>query len=405
MGVVYDGGMKRLKTMDDVLLDGQVVLVRVDFNVPIGPDGRVSELEDYRIRAALPTIEELMQRRCKVVLLTHLAPPGDSPPPGGYEKFDLAPVRRRLEELLHEEVRQIKHLSGDDVTAVVSGMEAGSVGLLPNVRLDEREMTGSERFAQELAAVAEVFVNEAFSVCHRQHTSVAYVPRLLPACAGRRCAEEVRVLTALNTQPARPYVAVVSGAKVATKLKLLQRLVTQVDRLCLGGVLANTFLVALRRCSLTQCPADELAAAEDLWSKAQAKIELPEDVVVGSAGGANAVETVAVSEIPREIGGVWDVGPRTVRQYVRACAEAKTVLWNGPLGMVEQISYAAGTKLFARELARLPAYKIVGGGDTVAFLARERLLSSFEHVSVGGGALLTLLEGSELPGLVPLYAS
>lgn len=400
--------MRRLKTMDEVLLDGKVVLVRVDFNVPVGPDGRVSELEDYRIRAALPTIEELMQRRCKVVLLTHLAPPGDTPPPGGYEKLELTPIRRRLEELLHEEVRMLKHLSGDEVAAVVSGMEAGSVALLPNVRLDQREMTGSERFAQELAEAGEVFVNEAFSVCHRNHTSVALVPRLLPSCAGRRCAEEFIVLTSLSTQPARPYVAVVSGAKVSTKLKLLQRLVKQVDRLCLGGVLANTFLVALRRCSVDQCAADELAAAEALWSEAQDKIELPEDVVVGPAdGGAQqpaAVATVSVSEIPRDVGGVWDVGPHTVRQYVRACAEARTIMWNGPLGMVEKPAYVAGTNQFARELAQLPAFKVVGGGDTVVHLARERLLSSFEHVSVGGGAMLALLEGSELPGLVPLFA-
>ncbi|MBI4022057.1 MAG: phosphoglycerate kinase [Candidatus Andersenbacteria bacterium] len=403
--------MKRLRTMDDVLLDGKVVLVRVDFNVPVGADGLVSEHEDYRIRAALPTIEELMQRRCKVVLLTHLSLPGESPPPGGYEQMDMAPIRRRLQELLHEDVRLLKHLSGDEVTAVVSGLAAGSVILLPNVRLDQREMAGSERLAQELASVGEVFVNEAFSVCHRNHTSVTLVPRFLPACAGRRTAEEYTVLKGLGAEPERPYVAVVSGAKVGTKLALLRTLVKQVDRLCLGGVLANTFLVALRKCSTTQCAGDELSAAEALWSAAADKIELPEDVVVGPADGEETdlaggrIATVSVSEIPPDVGGVWDVGPRTVRQYVRICAGARTVMWNGPLGMVERPAYAAGTRRFAAELASLPAFKIVGGGDTVTALAAERLLSSFEHVSVGGGAMVALLEGQELPGLIPLYVS
>lgn len=401
--------MKRLRTMDDVLLDGKVALVRVDFNVPVGADGLVSEFEDYRIRAALPTIEELMQRRCKVLLLTHLSPPGESQQPGVYKQLDMAPIRRRLQELLHEDVRLLKHLSGDEVTAVVSGLEAGGVALLPNVRLDQREMAGSERFAQELSRAGEVFVNEAFSVCHRNHTSVSLVPRLLPSCAGRRTAEEYTVLKKLGAQPERPYVAVVSGAKVSTKFALLKTLVKHVDRLCLGGVLANIFLVALRKCSTVQCAADELSAAEALWSVAEDKIELPEDVVVGPADGeetnlpGGSIATVSVSEIPPEVGGVWDVGPHTVHKYVGVCAGARTVMWNGPLGMVERPAYAAGTRRFAAELAKLPAFKVVGGGDTVTALAAERLLSSFEHVSVGGGAMVALLEGSELPGLIPLY--
>jgi phosphoglycerate kinase len=383
--------------MDDILLDGKVVLVRVDFNVAVGKDGVVDRDEDYRIEAAVPTIEELLQRRCKVLLLTHLGRPGEEE-----GDFDVAPAARRLSDLLHEDVRMLKHLSGDSVRAAVGGLTPGSVAMLPNVRLDEREAAGSERFAAELADTAEVYVNEAFSVSHRDHTSVALVPKLLPSCAGRRCVAEFEVLSKLSHNPPRPYVACVSGAKVSTKLNLLERLLTQVDHLCLGGVLANTFLVALRKCSVETCAAEELEAAEELWSRAQDKIELPEDVVVGSPDGTEA-RTVSVSEIPSDVGGVWDVGPQTVRAYSAFCREAQTIMWNGPLGMYEEPAYRSGTRLFAEELAGLPGVRVVGGGDTVTALEQLKLTPKFNHVSVGGGAMLELLEGKEMPGLAPLF--
>ena len=394
----YDEKMRKLKSMDDVRLDGKVALVRVDFNVAVGEDGVVDRNEDYRIEAAMPTIQELMQRRCKVLLLTHLGRPAEEE-----GDFSVAPIGRRLSDLLSEEVRLLKHLSGDGVRAAVAGLTPGSVALLPNVRLDAREAAGSEKFAQELADVAEVYVNEAFSVSHRNHTSVALVPRLLPSCAGRRCVREVEILSKLSRHPQRPYVAIVSGAKVSTKLNLLERLLSQVDHLCLGGVLANTFLVSLRKCSIETCAASELAAAEKLWSSAEAKIELPEDVIVGSADGKD-VRTVAVSEIPSDVGGVWDVGPATIKLYASFCREAQTILWNGPLGMYEEPAYQGGTKSFAKELAALPGFRVVGGGDTVTALEQMRLTRDFNHVSVGGGAMLALLEGKEMPGLEPLYA-
>jgi phosphoglycerate kinase len=228
------------------------------------------------------------------------------------------------------------------------------------------------------------------------------VPKFLPACAGRRCVSEVETLSKLLRNPQRPYVAIVSGAKVGTKLNLLEQLLERVDHLCLGGVLANTFLVGLRKCSIETCAASDIAAAEKLWSSAQDKIELPEDVVVGAADGSGA-RIVSVSEIPSDVGGVWDVGPATVKSYASFCREAKTILWNGPLGMYEEPAYQDGTKSFAQELAGLPGFRIVGGGDTVTALEQLKLTPDFNHVSVGGGAMLQLLEGKEMPGLTPLY--
>jgi len=389
--------IRQLKTMDDVLLDGKVVLVRVDFNVAVGEDGVVDKNEDHRIQTAIPTIEELIQRRCKVVLLTHLGRPQE-----GQGDFDLAPVRRRLEELLREEVRMLKHLYGDDVTAAIAGLSSGGVVMLPNVRLDEREVAGSEKLAREMADVGDVYINEAFSVSHRNHTSMTLLPALMHACAGRRLVEEYDVLSKLEENPERPYVAVVSGAKVATKMKLLEKLVQQVDKICLGGVLANTFLVALRKCSVEQCSSNDLAAAEKLWSEAEDKIELPEDVVVGQADGGEAL-SVSVSEIPTDVGGVWDIGPHTVRSYLDICQNAKSVMWNGPLGMVERPAYAEGTNSFAAGLAQLLSYRVVGGGDTVNVLEKLRLVKRFDYVSVGGSAMIAKLEGSDLPGLQSLY--
>lgn len=386
-------------TMDDILLDGKTVLVRVDFNVSVGADGVVDAFEDYRIQAALPTLEELLQRRCKVILLTHLGRPDE-----GNSEFDLEPVRRRLSDLLHDEVRLLKRLYGAEVTAAISAMEAGTAILLPNVRWDEREEAGSEKLAQELANLAEVYINEAFSVAHRAHTSVALVPRLLPAAAGRRLVEEYTVLTELSARPAKPYVAIVSGAKVKTKIRLLEKLLAEVDHLCLGGVLANAFLVALRKCSAEQCAAEDLAAAEELWEKYSDKIELPEDVVVGPQSGAVGAVTVLSNKIPADVGGVWDVGPYTVKRYLDLCQSAGTILWNGPLGKVEEEAYRSGTSGLAIGLAALPGFRVVGGGDTVNILERLKLVKRFDHVSVGGGAMVALLEDSTLPGLTPLYA-
>lgn len=398
MGFLRQTG-PRLGTMDDVPLDGKRVFVRVDFNVSVGPDGMVDQYEDYRIRAALPTIEELVQRRCKIVLCTHLGRPHEGP-----GNFDLAPVHRRLEGLLHEAVRRVEKLYGPEVMAVIDSLEPGSAVLLPNVRLDEREEAASERLADELAVVADAYVNEAFSVSHRNHASVALLPRRLPACAGRRTVEEYAVLSRLAAGPERPYVAIVSGAKVRTKLTLLRKLLEQVDTLCIGGVLANMFLANQGKAPRGSFAYEDMQAAQQLWDEAHERMVLPTDVVIGSLDGSEYTrEVVALSDALSSAVGVWDVGPETVQQYLAACQGARTVMWNGPVGMFEVPAYAGGTRALAEGLARLPAFKVAGGGETVQAVERYGVRKLFEHVSVGGGALVALLEGSPMPGLDPLW--
>jgi phosphoglycerate kinase len=385
--------------MDDLPLDGKRVLVRVDMNVSVGDDGKVDASEDYRIEAALPTIEELMQRRCKVILVTHRGEPLEK-----NEDIDLTPIHRRLQELLKEEVRHTRTLFGDDVGAIVDGLEPGGVVLLPNVRIDQREEKGNTKFAEQLAKHADVFVNEAFSVSHRAHTSVAFMPQQLQSCAGRRTVIEVNTLDRLRLRPERPYVALVSGAKIQTKVGMLYDLLEHVDTLCVGGQLANVFLAALgKHPTEGWFTVDDTAAAQRLLDVGSEKLVLPTDVVIGPKNGADGMSEVSVDAIPADLPCACDIGSSTVQTFIDHCRTAKTIMWNGPMGLFEVPAYAKSTLLLARELAGMSAFRVVGGGDTVNALERERLVSKFDHVSVGGGAMVAFLEGKPLPGLEPLY--
>ncbi len=387
----------KLRTMDDLPLDGKRALVRVDFNVALGDNGQVDDTEDYRLEAALPTIQELQQRRCRILLLTHMGEPR-----AGKGDFDVAPVRDRLQEMVGEEVRLAKHLYGNDVTTIVSSMEPGSIVMLPNVRLDEREEIPNEKFAQELAGEAEIYINEAFSVCHRAHTSVTLVPGILPSCAGRRTILEVEEINRLRTNPDRPYVAIASGAKITTKIGMLRSLLQQVDKLCLGGQIANVFLAASGKYADGEFLPDEIAAAQSLLDVAANKIVLPVDVVVGTADGSS-FQTMMISEISADAEGVWDIGEQSVQQILAICKDAQTIMWNGPTGRFEIPAYSVSTTSLVEGLAELPAYRMIGGGDTVNALEKARKISKFNHVSVGGGAMIALLEGKNMPGLEPLY--
>lgn len=365
---------RKLRTMDDIPLDGKRVLLRVDFNVSMGNDGKVDNNEDYRIEAAVPTIEELMQRRCRVILLTHYEEDGKQ-----VTADDLVPIHHRLQDLLHEDVRLLKHLYGSDVEAVVSAMEPGSAVLLPNIRSDQREMHPNEKFAHDLAQHADIYINEAFSVSHRDHTSVTLLPKLLTSAAGRRTVIEVKALGRLVNKPAHPYVAIVSGIKIDTKIAMLRQLLAHVDKVCLGGRIANVLLAAQGEFSAENFTPEEIASAKELLQLAHEKFVLPQD------------------------GGEFDIGPQSVRQIIAACANAKTIMWNGPVGKFEDPAYAMGTKQVAENLAASSAYRVVGGGDTLNALEQFRLITKFDHVSVGGGAMIAFLEGKKLPGLEPLY--
>jgi phosphoglycerate kinase len=248
--------MPKLRTMDDIPLDGKRVIVRTDFNVSVGEDGQISEHEDYRIEAALPTIQELQQRRCKVLVLAHRGRPHEAKSLVSSQKlglFDMKPIQHRLEDLLKEEVRAIPKLYGQSVEAIAASMEPGSVAIYPNIRLDDREITNSEKFGREIAGTADVYVNEAFSVSHRAHTSMTVLPRLMLSCAGRRTAIEIEELKKLQGEPERPYVAIVSGAKVVDKVGMLRRLLQKIDTLCVGGQIANVFIAASGKWPVEKC--------------------------------------------------------------------------------------------------------------------------------------------------------
>lgn len=389
--------MPTLRTMDDLPLDGKRVLVRVDFNVAIGEDGKVSGTEDFRLEAAIETIQELQQRRCRVLLLTHLGRPKEN-----RGETELTPIRRRLERLLGEVVREIPELYGKAVTSIVDSMEPGSVALLPNVRLDAREETGNKRFARQLAMQADAYVNEAFSVSHRAHASVAILPQELPSCAGRRTVLEITQLSRLLHGVEQPYVAILGGAKIATKIGMIHDLLGKVDALCLGGQLTNVFIAALGQYPKSQFDPDDLAAAQYILEHGREKLILPVDLVTGDKEGKAPV-IVPVNEIPADVTGLYDVGPKTVDLFVARLRQAKTIMWNGPVGQFEIPAYAAASRALARQIAEMSAYRVVGGGNTVNILEEEKVLRSYDHVSVGGGAMVSFLEGKVLPGLAVLY--
>lgn len=396
--IMEDTQGRHLRTLDDLPLDGKRVIVRVDFNLNAGEDGVIQDEEDYRIEAAMPTIQELQQRRCRILLLAHMGRPQESS-----EGIDLTPVRHALEDRLKEEVRELSKLSGDSVEAVVTAMDPGTVALYPNVRLDNREMSINQRFGEEIAQVADAYVNEAFSVSHRAHTSMAVLPRLLPSCAGRRTVMEVEELMRLKRDPKRPYVAIVSGSKIVSKVGMLRQLLTKVDTLCVGGQVANVFIAAKGMWPRHDFDANEMAAAKALLSAAGDRLLIPSDVVTGRADGSNA-QTVPVEQISDDAIGLWDIGPSSVKAIVDVCRSAQTVMWNGPVGKFETEAYSHATQALAEGLAELNAYRVVGGGDTVHALEQYSVTKKYDHVSVGGGAMISLLEGKRMPGLEPLLS-
>jgi phosphoglycerate kinase len=374
-----------------------VVLVRVDFNVSLGSDEKVDQFEDYRIEAALPTLRELQQKNCRILVLTHLG----RPQPGW--KWDLEPIRQRLGELIGMEIKYVESLAPQVLREAVQALKPGEILLLPNIRQDAREEAGEESLAKELAAQADIYVNEAFSVSHRRHASLVGLPQYLPACVGRRCEQEVRVLQELKEAPPQPYLAIISGAKISTKVELVQKLLEKVDYLFVGGQIANVFLQATGKLGGSLFPLVEVEMARQLWDKANGKIYLPKEVVTGPEKPQKGeMKTVLAGEL-LETDTVWDVGREAVAEIIEYAKKSQTVLWNGPLGRCEVPPYDQATRQLARNLAQLKAFTVVGGGDTVNILEQEGLVDKFSHVSVGGGALVAFLEGSKMPALEPLY--
>ncbi len=386
-------------SVKDIDVAGKKVLVRCDFNVPL-KEGVITN--DKRIVAALPTIKYLKENGAKVILCSHLGrPKGEWLP-----EFSLAPVAKRLSELLECEVRMSKDVIGEDAKNISETLKEGEVALLENVRYYKEETKNAPEFAKELASLAEIFVNDAFGTAHRAHASTAGVADYLPAVCGFLIQKEIDVMGKALDNPVRPFVAVLGGAKVSDKIGVITNLLEKVDTLIVGGAMAYTFLKAEgHNVGISLCEEDKLELASELLAKAKEKgvsLLLPVDHIAADKFDENA-EPVAVDgkDIPEGLMGM-DIGPKSVELFKEAVKNAKTVIWNGPMGVFEFKNFAGGTFAVAEAIAETDCISIIGGGDSVAAVTKLGFADKMTHISTGGGASLEFLEGLELPGIAAL---
>jgi len=379
-------------------LEGKVVFIRCDLNVPLNGDLEITD--DTRIRAAVPTLEYLVENGAKVLCTSHLGRPKDGPE----DKFRLTPVGARLSELLSCSVNKVDDCVGDVVKDAVAGMENGSVTLLENVRFYKDEEKNGADFAKQLAEHADLYVNDAFGTAHRAHASTAGVTEFLsPSVAGFLLQKELDYLDGAVKAPERPFCAIVGGSKVSSKIGVIETLLNNCDKVILGGGMIFTFYKALgKSVGSSLVEDDKIDLAKDLMAKAEAKgvkILLPTDVVVADKFAEDAAtQTVSVDEIPDGWMGL-DIGPDSLKTFQGELAECKSVIWNGPMGVFEMEAFNKGTFGVCDTLASLDAITIIGGGDSVAAVEMAGLADKMSHISTGGGASLELLEGKVLPGV------
>jgi phosphoglycerate kinase len=394
-----------IRTLDELGdVAGQRAFVRVDLNVPL-KDGVVAD--DSRIVASVPTLRELLDRGASLVVASHLGRPKGKV----NDELRLAPAADRLAELLEMDVEALDECVGEDVEALTNHLGSGEVVMLENLRFDPREEANDPAFAEQLARLADVYVDDAFGAVHRAHASVAALPeRFLaegrPAVGGRLLEKEVTALSRLLEDPDRPYVAVLGGAKVSDKLSTIEALVERVDAILIGGAMAFTFLAAdggeIGDSLVEPDRFDDVLSARKRADERGVLIQLPDDVIAAPEISADAPrQTVPASQVPRGWKGL-DIGPRAVEEFARSIADAATILWNGPMGVFELEPFGAGTRGVATAIAGAKAYSVAGGGDSLAAIAKYDLADGFDHRSTGGGASLEFLEGRTLPGLAVL---
>ncbi len=388
------------KTIRDIDVAGKRVLVRVDFNIPLDNKGQVAE--DNRIITALPTINYLIEQKAKTILISHLGRPKGQ----ADDKYRMDPVARRLSELLGKKVVKIDDCVGDMVRVAIEQMQAGDVILLENVRFHAEEEKNEEKFARQLAELADIFVNDAFGAAHRAHASTEGVAEFLPAVAGFLMEKELDILGRLLTHPEHPFVAVIGGAKVTDKIAVISNLLDQVDTMIIGGGMSNTFLKA-QGYDIGKSLSDisKVDLAKSMISEAKSKgvrLLLPVDVVVAPMAAPDAEQkNVLVDRIPPE----WmalDIGAATIALFAEALRTANTIVWNGPMGVFEMAPFAKGTEAIADAMAQSKGATIVGGGDSVAAIIKAGVADKITHMSTGGGASLEFLEGRKLPGVEAL---
>lgn len=392
----------KLNTVEDAKLEGKRVLIRVDFNVPI-KDGVVTD--DTRIAAALPTVKYILGKKgTSLVVMTHLGRPKGQK----NMEFSLAPVAKRFEELLGSPVKLASDVIGPAVKAEVSALKPGEVLLLENVRFYKEEEANDPAFSKELASLGDIYVNDAFGTAHRAHASTEGVAHFLPAYAGFLIEKEVRFMAPLLENPEHPFVAIIGGAKVSSKITVLESLLKTVDTIVIGGGMAYTFLkVQGHEIGKSLFEPDYTETAKSFLKKAadkKVKVILPVDYVCAAEFSENAAPVyVDALDVPEDMLAL-DIGPKTTKLIVDAISTARSVVWNGPMGVFEFEAFAKGTQDVAKALADSPATTVVGGGDSVAAINKFGLADKITHVSTGGGASLEFLEGQALPGIVALEA-
>jgi phosphoglycerate kinase len=394
-----------MRTLDELDVEGRRVLVRVDFNVPLGKDaaGAVVVADDTRIVAALETIEELRSRGARIVLASHLGRPEGR----REEDLSLAPVVARLRELTDAPVTLAPGVIGERVRALAEELGSGELLVLENVRFEPGETANDAELAAALADLADAYVDDAFGAAHRAHASTEGVAHLLPNAAGRLLQREVQTLGKLLERPPRPLVAVIGGAKVADKIGVIDRFLDIADVVIIGGAMCFPFLCAQGHAvGQSLCESDDVEHARRALAKAtdpgRASVELPSDLVIGERLAADTEHRVLAGvEVPEGWMGL-DIGPASAARYAERIARAGSVFWNGPMGAFELEPFAAGTRTVAEAVARAPGVTVVGGGDSAAALARFGLEHEVDHLSTGGGATLELVEGRSLPGVAAL---
>jgi len=386
------------RSIKDLDVRNKRVLLRVDYNVPVSKDGAITD--DKRILETLPTIRYLLDKNATVILVTHMGRPDGKI----VESLRLDKIAQRLSSLLGKPVNKLNSVIGPDVTEVVANAKPGEIIMLENVRFLKEEKNGSEELAKKLAALADVYVDDAFATAHRPDTSVAGVPQFLPSAAGFLLEKEIDVLETVTTSARKPFIAILGGAKVSDKIGLIKNLLTKTDAILIGGGMAFTFLKAMGYAiGFSLVEEDYLKVADEIIEAAKTRgtrLLLPMDVIVTNeikAGSSHRI--VDIEEIPADQIGV-DIGPKTIQAFEEEIAKASTIIWNGPMGVIEIDEFAEGTKSLARIVAmRSDALTVAGGGETASVIDALNLQHDFKHVSTGGGAFLEYLEGKQLPGI------
>ena len=388
------------KTVKDINLQGKKVFVRCDFNVPM--DEKQNITDNTRMVAALPTIKYLLENNCAVILCSHLGrPKGEFKP-----EFSLKPVAKELANLLGKEIIMAKDVIGEDAKTKANALQNGEIMLLENVRFHKEETANDLAFAKELANMAEIYVSDAFGSTHRAHASTVGIAEYLPAVSGLLIEKELTFLGKAITNPERPFVAILGGAKVSDKIGVIDHLLEKVDTLIIGGGMAYTFFKAQGyEVGKSICEMDKLDLAQKLMKKAKekgVKLILPVDTKIGKEAKTDTEsKTVKYNEIPAEWEG-FDIGEETIKLYKEELKKAKTVVWNGPLGLFEIEQFAKGTNEIAKALSEMDCTTIIGGGDSASAVKKARVEDKMTHISTGGGASLEFLEGKALPGIACL---